>query len=38
MADQLAMISKLRLLEGMGRLGPEDIAAVEWAIYLQLGL
>jgi mRNA interferase MazF len=38
MADQLATISKLRLRESMGRLSGEDMAAVERAICLQLGL
>lgn len=38
MADQLATISKLRLRERIGRLGPEDMAAMERAICLQLGL
>lgn len=38
MADQLSTISKLRLRESLGRLGGEDMAAVERAICLQLGL
>ncbi len=38
MADQLATISKLRLRESLGRLGSEDMAAVDRAICLQLGL
>jgi mRNA interferase MazF len=38
MADQLSTISKLRLRETLGRLGREDMAAVERAIRLQLGL
>ncbi len=38
MADQLATISKLRLRESMGRLSPNDMAAVERAVCLQLGL
>ena len=38
MADQLSTISKLRLRERVGRLGQEDIAAVERAICVQLGL
>jgi mRNA interferase MazF len=37
MADQLATISNLRLRESVGRLGSEDMAAVERAICLQLG-
>ncbi len=38
MADQLSTISKLRLRERIGRLSREDLAAVERAISLQLGL
>jgi mRNA interferase MazF len=38
MADQLSTISKLRLRERVGSLSPADIAAVERAICLQLGL
>jgi mRNA interferase MazF len=38
MADQLSTISKLRLRDKMGRLSQEDMAAVERAIRLQLGL
>jgi mRNA interferase MazF len=38
MADQLSTISKLRLRDRVGRLSREDIAAVERAIRLQLGL
>ena len=38
MADQLSTISKLRLREQVGRLNQEDIAAVERAICVQLGL
>src|SRR5215471_18713093 len=38
MADQLSTISKLRLRERVGRLNREDMAAVERAICLQLGL
>ena len=38
MADQLGTISKLRLRERIGRLNREDIAAVERAICVQLGL
>lgn len=37
-ADQLATISKQRLRERIGRLGASDLAAVERAIALQLGL
>src|SRR6266481_6901063 len=37
-ADQLSTISKLRLRERVGRLNQEDIAAVERAICVQLGL
>jgi mRNA-degrading endonuclease toxin of MazEF toxin-antitoxin module len=38
MADQLSTISKLRPRERIGRLNQEDIAAVERAICVQLGL
>jgi mRNA interferase MazF len=38
MADQLSTISKLRLRERIGGLGAEDMAAVERAIRVQLGL
>lgn len=38
MADQLSTISKLRLRESMGRLSREDLAAINRAICLQLGL
>jgi mRNA interferase MazF len=38
MADQLSTISKLRLRERIGRLAREDMAAIERAICLQLGL
>ncbi|MCI0736659.1 MAG: type II toxin-antitoxin system PemK/MazF family toxin [Beijerinckiaceae bacterium] len=38
MADQLSTISKLRLREIVGRLDREDMAAIERAICLQLGL
>ena len=38
MADQIATISKLRLKDRMGRLSGVDMAAVERAICLQLGL
>ena len=38
MADQIATVSKLRLKDRLGRLSREDMAAVERAIRLQLGL
>jgi mRNA interferase MazF len=38
MADQLSTIGKERLRERLGRLERDDIAAVERAICLQLGL
>ncbi len=38
MADQLATVSKRRLESRIGRLSTEDLAAVEGAIRLQLGL
>ena len=38
MADQLSRISKLRLRERMALLNREDVAAVERAICVQLGL
>lgn len=38
MADQISTISKLRLRDRLGRLGGEDMAAVDRAIRLQLGL
>src|SRR5947209_4679039 len=38
MADQLSTVSKLRLRNRVGRLNSSDIAAVERAICLQLGL
>ena len=38
MADQMATVSKLRLKERLGRLSREDMAAVERAIRVQLGL
>lgn len=38
MADQLATVSKLRLGERIGQLSREDMAAIERAICLQLGL
>jgi mRNA-degrading endonuclease toxin of MazEF toxin-antitoxin module len=38
MADQIATVSKQRLKSLMGRLSREDMAAVEKAIQVQLGL
>jgi mRNA interferase MazF len=38
MADQLSTISKLRLRQRIGSLSPADVAAVERAICLQVGL
>ncbi len=38
MADQLSTISKHRLRELLGRLNRDDMAAVERAICVQLGL
>jgi len=38
MADQLTTASKSRLLNRMGRLSRADMAAVEQAIMVQLGL
>ncbi|HEU0157652.1 MAG TPA: type II toxin-antitoxin system PemK/MazF family toxin [Stellaceae bacterium] len=38
MADQLSTVSKLRLRNRAGRLSPPDMAAVEQAICVQLGL
>src|SRR3989337_2912532 len=38
MADQLTTASKARLLNRMGRLSRTDLAAVEQAIMVQLGL
>lgn len=38
MADQLSTISKSRLRESIGRLSRQDMAAVERAICLQLGI
>ena len=38
MADQIATVSKQRLLRRLGMLGAEDVAAVERVIRLQLGL
>ncbi len=38
MADQIATVSKQRLKSLIGRLSPDDMAAVEKAIKVQLGL
>lgn len=38
MADQLTTVSKLRFINRVGRLSPADMAAVETAIHVQLGL
>jgi mRNA interferase MazF len=38
MADQIATASKLRLRGQLGRLAADDMAAVERAVRLQLGL
>src|SRR3954447_1158530 len=38
MADQLATVSKSRLLQRIGRLSQDDIGKVEQAIKVQLGL
>jgi mRNA interferase MazF len=38
MADQLATVSKSRLLQRMGRISQDDIRSVEQAIRVQLGL
>ncbi len=38
MADQLATVSKRRLQSRMGRLGHEDMVALERALKVQLGL
>ena len=38
MADQLAMVSKQRLSGRVGRLTPEDMRKVEYAVKVQLGL
>jgi len=38
MADQIATVSKLRLVRLAGRLSPGDIAAVDRVVVLQLGL
>lgn len=38
MADQIGTVSKLRLRDALGRLSPEDVAAVDRAIRVQLDL
>lgn len=38
MADQLATVPKLRLRERLGSISPNDMAGVERAIRIQLGL
>jgi mRNA interferase MazF len=38
MADQLATVSKLRLIERIGRLSSSDMRKVEHAVMVQLGL
>ncbi len=38
MADQLATVSKARLLEKAGTVEPEDMRALERAVKIQLGL
>ena len=38
MADQIATVSKLRLREQWGKVGRDDLAAIERAICVQLGL
>ena len=38
MADQLTTVSKQRLSDRMGRLTPEDMRKVEYAVKVQLGL
>ena len=38
MADQIATASKMRLRSRLGRLSDDDVAAVERAIRVQLGL
>jgi mRNA interferase MazF len=38
MADQLATVSKLRLIDQIGKLSEEDIQKVEHAVKVQLGL
>lgn len=38
MADQISTVSKLRLRDALGRLSREDVAAVDRAIRVQLGL
>jgi mRNA interferase MazF len=38
MADQLTTAAKFRLVRSLGRLSPEDLAAVDRVVALQLGL
>jgi len=38
LADQLTTVSKRRLINRMGRLTPEDMRKVEYAVKVQLGL
>ena len=38
MADQLTTVSKMRLLNRIGRLTARDMQQVEWAVRVQLGL
>lgn len=37
-ADQMATVSKIRLKELIGRVGPADMEAIERAICIQLGI
>jgi len=38
MADQIATVSKLRLIDQIGKLSEEDMLKVERAVHVQLGL
>lgn len=38
MADQIATVSKQRLLGRLGRISDQDLAAVEHAVLIQLGM
>jgi len=38
MADQIATVSKLRLIDQIGKLSEEDMRKVERAVHVQLGL
>jgi mRNA interferase MazF len=38
MADQLATVSKLRLISKMGSISPGELQAIERAIRVQLGM